>query len=132
MKKKIILQENNFILCLHFSTDSNPLMIWAHFLLPVPFYSSNIKKKILKKICIHCSNNREGLTPLAPVMPENPAKHTDLSFIPPCSAQGLQQSQYRLVHSWAVIPNHCMIFYKCNFSLIHISGFLCIPIRLLI
>lgn len=32
-------------LYLHFSTDSNPLMIGGHFLLPVPFYSSNIKKK---------------------------------------------------------------------------------------
>lgn len=96
-------------------------MIWGHFLLPVPFYSSNIKKKILKKILTQCSNNREGLTPLALVMPENPTKHTDLSFTLPCSAQGLQQSQYRLVHAWAVIPNHCMIFYEHNFSFIHIS-----------
>jgi len=128
--KKRILQENNLILYLHFSTDSNPLMIWGHFLLPVLFSSGNIKK-ILKKILACCSNNREGLTPLAPVMPENPTKHTDLSFTPPCSAQGLQQSQYRLVHAWAVIPNPCKISYLRNFSLIHISQLLCVPIRLL-
>lgn len=129
-EKKKDFAGNNLILYLHFSTESNPLMIWGHFLLPVSFYASNIKK-ILKKILAHCSNNREGLAPLAPVMPENPTKHTDLSFTPPCSAQGLRQSQYRLVHAWAVLPNHCKIFYECNFSLIHISWLLCIPIRLL-
>lgn len=74
-----------------------------------------------KKILVHCSNNREGLTRLAPVMPENPTKSTDLSFTPPCFTRGLQRPQCRLVHAWAAIPNHCKTFYECNFSLIHIS-----------
>lgn len=38
-KKKRVLQENNLKLYLHFSTVSNPLMVWGHFLLPIPFYS---------------------------------------------------------------------------------------------
>lgn len=39
-------------------------MIWGHFLLPVPFYSSNIKKKILKKYSLTVQITEKDQLPL--------------------------------------------------------------------
>lgn len=80
-EKERILQENSLILYLHFSTDSNPLMIWGHYLLPVPFYSSNIKK-ILKKILPHCSNNRGTNSPCPSNARESHKAHWPLLHSP--------------------------------------------------